>query len=366
MNINNDDNNNNENINDIIQVQPDKNLLLKNFDQRRINYKIKGITYNKNNNSISDWINPTILELEFQTNIYLRTNTFNIDYKKKQYNISILDNILDKDKIGIIPFSINKALYNNPKEFLKKFYYDEIIAQQIGDYFNILSKQKLAYNCQYIKFPRHILYELETNKKHPETENVITEEFQKNYRYILSEDTIILNLCTKMDKRTLQSFSHFSYQITGGQLLITDFEYDEESKMVKKFKIYNIKNNGYKNILEFFSSHICNNTCKTLDLIHPRKKIELNIKEEFFGQKYLTDIKLCQCCEVPVYMNRHKLDEKSQCCDICECREIATKYKDVCLKCGNIFFYSIFVYNCMLTKYPEYCEKCSNANIFNF
>ena len=65
-------------------------------------------------------------------------------------------------------------------------------------------------------------------------------------------------------------------------------------------------------------------------------------------------------------MLRHKLDEKSECCDICECREIATKFKEVCTKCGNMFFYSIFVYNCNFIKYPEYCEKCSNANIFNF
>ena len=368
MDMNNDDdnnNNNNENTNDLIQIKPDKELF-KNIIERRINYKIKAITYNKNNNAISDWINPTIQENEFKTNIYLKTNTFNIDYKNKQYNITILDNILDTEKNGTIPFSINKTLYNNPKELLIKLYYDEIIAQQIGDYFNILSKEKLAYNCQYIKFPRHILYELETNQKHPETENSITEEFEKNFKYILSEDTIKLNLCTALDKRALQSFSHFSYQITGGQLLITDLEYDEERKMVKKFKIYNIKKNGYKNILEFFSSHICNNTCKTLDLIHPRKKINLNIKEEFFGEKYLTDIKLCKCCEVPISMLRHKLDEKSECCDICECREIATKFKEVCTKCGNMFFYSIFVYNCNFIKYPEYCEKCSNANIFNF
>ena len=364
--MNDNENNDNVNIDDSIQIKTDKDTLIKNFTERRINYKIKAITYNKNNNAISDWINPTIQELEFHTNIYFIPNTYNIDYQNKQYNISILDNIIDKEKKGFIPFSINKSLYNNPKEFIKKLYYDELIAQQIADYFNILSKEKLAYNCQYIKFPRHILYELETGQKNPETENVITGDFEKNYKYILSEDTIKLNLATKMDKRALQSFTHFSYQISGGQLLITDLDYDEEKKMVNKFKIYNIKNHGYKNILEFFSSHICNNTCKTLNLIHPRKKVQFDIDEDFFGKKYLTDIKLCQCCEVPIREIRHKLDEKSQCCDICECREIATKYKDICTKCGSYFLYSVFVYNCNLKKYPQMCEKCSNENIFNF
>ena len=124
--------------------------------------------------------------------------------------------------------------------FLKDLYYEEIIAHQIGDYFNILLKERLNYFNQYIKFKRHIIYELDINKKHPDTQNLITEEFINNYRYIFTEDTIQLNLSLKMEKRTLQSFSHFSYQLSGGQFLITDFDYDEINKIVNTFKIYYI------------------------------------------------------------------------------------------------------------------------------
>ena len=354
---------NNINEKDNIQIKVDKEML-KNFHEKRLNYTIKAITYNKNNNSVSDWINPTIQELKFKTNIYLNTNTLIENYKNREYNISIFDNILEKEKLGIIPFTINKTNYSNCIIFLKNLYTEELIAKQIGDYFNILLKEKLICFNQFIKFPRHIVYELEINNRNPETDNLITEEFINNYKYIIAEDTIQLNLSIKMEKRTLQSFSHFSYQITGGQLLITDFDYDISNKKITGFKIYYIKNGGYKNILEFFSSHICNNTCKTLNLIHPRKKIETKINDEFFSKKYLTEIKLCQCCEVPISLDKNKINEKMMSCDICECREVATKYKEICEKCGLSFFYSTHVCNCKLENYPEYCEKCTN--IFNF
>ena len=368
LNIDNNENNNknikiNSNKNDTIQIKPNKEFL-NNFIERRINYNIKGIAYSKNNNSICDWSNPTIQEIEFKTNINILPSTLNENYKDKEYNFTIFDNILDKTKKVIIPFNMNKNIYNNCMVFLKDLYYEEIIAHQIGDYFNILLKERLNYFNQYIKFKRHIIYELDINKKHPDTQNLITEEFINNYRYIFTEDTIQLNLSLKMEKRTLQSFSHFSYQLSGGQFLITDFDYDEINKIVNTFKIYYIKNGDYKNILEFFASHICNNTCKTLDLIHPRKKDKIKINDEFFSEKYLTDIKLCQCCEVPINLDKVKIKDKIKSCDICECREVATKQKEYCKKCGEIFFYSSHVYNCKLEKYPEYCEKCSN--IFNF
>ena len=367
LNINNnktnDNVNNNFNENELIQIKLNIELL-NIFYERKINYIIKGMTYNKNTNSICDWVNPTIKELEFKTNIYILPTNFNENYKNKEYNISIFDHILDKEKQGIIPFYFNKTNYNNSMMYLKNLFYEELLAQQMGDYFNILLKQKLTCFNQYIKFPRHIIYELDINNKSPDSHDLITEEFENNYKYIISEDTIQFNLSVKMEKRTLQSFSHFSYQISGGQLLISDFDYDPNYKKVIKFKIYYSKKGDYKNILEFFASHICNNTCKTLDLIHPRKKIEIAINDEFFSEKYLTDIKLCHCCEVPIRLDKNKIKDKIMSCDICECREIATKCKEVCSKCGNTFFYSSHVKKCNLEKFPECCEKCNN--IFNF
>ena len=47
----------------------------------------------------------------------------------------------------------------------------------------------------------------------------------------------------------LNTFSHFSYQISGGQLLISDFKYDKFKRIVTNFNIYFLEKNGYKNIL---------------------------------------------------------------------------------------------------------------------
>ena len=160
-----------------------------------------------------------------------------------------------------------------------------------------------------------------------------------------------------MEKRTLQSFSHFSYQISGGQLIISNISYDKILKKVTNFKIYFLKNNEYKHILEFFSSHICDNTCKTLELIHPRKKNNLiKINEQFYSYKYLTNIKLCRCCSIPI---RVKENNKSITCKFCSSKDIATKYKEICSKCNKEFFYSTYVYNSNLMNYPIKCPKCN-------
>ena len=370
LNINNaeknniDDNNNNNNSNEInnnnfIEIKLNKDTLLF-YNERNINYIIRGITYNKNPNSVNDWVNPTIQELEFKTNIYIFPNNYNENYTNKEYNLKIFDNILDKEKNGIIPFKINKEYYNNSLAYLKHLYYDELICQQIGDYFNILLKEKLPYCSQYIKFPRHVIYELDVANVNIDSEELITEHFKNNYRYIITEDTIQLNFGINMEKRTLQSFSHFSYQISGGQLLITDLEYDNDSRKIIKYNIYRTKNGGYQNIMEFFASHICNNTCKSLELIHPRKKINNPLSKAFFQQKYILSIKLCKCCGVPILLNKDKNDDLEFSCDICECSEIATKYKEKCIKCQSEYTYSTHVYNCKLQNYPKCCSKCLN------
>ena len=124
------------------------------------------------------------------------------------------------------------------------------------------------------------------------------------------------------------------------------------------FKINFLKDNDYKNILEFFSSHICNNTCKALELLHPRKKNNpIQINDKFFSFKYLTDIQLCECCSVPT---RIKDINKSLTCKFCSNKEIATKYKAICSQCNNEFFYSTYVYNCKLINYPNKCFKCNS------
>ena len=345
-------NSNNSNINnDYFNIFIDEETTKK-IEKKEINYNLRALSYNKNLNIVNDWINPSIQEKYFKTSLQISYNTFKKDEENKEYEIYFFDKLLNKEKKGIIPFSINKNYYNNPSQYIKKLAYDELICEQIADYFNILIDENIPYLKQFIKFQRHILYEIDNP-------NSINDEFYKNNKYIISEDSTSIQLSTSVpsSKRTLQSFSHFSYQISGGQFIINDIKYAEDLKKVTQFKIYSLKDNGYKKILEFFSSHICDNTCKALKLAHPRKKLNpIEVKENFYSNKYLTDTKLCSCCSVPIHIYSNN---KSLNCGFCSWKETRTNTKANCSKCHSPFYYSTYVYNCQLMNYPNKCKKCN-------
>ena len=319
-------NSNNSNINnDYFNIFIDEETTKK-IEKKEINYNLRALSYNKNLNIVNDWINPSIQEKYFKTSLQISYNTFKKDEENKEYEIYFFDKLLNKEKKGIIPFSINKNYYNNPSQYIQKLAYDELICEQIADYFNILIDENIPYLKQFIKFQRHILYEIDNP-------NSINDEFYKNNKYIISEDSTSIQLSTSVpsSKRTLQSFSHFSYQISGGQFIINDIKYAEDLKKVTQFKIYSLKDNGYKKILEFFSSHICDNTCKALKLAHPRKKLNpIEVKENFYSNKYLTDTKLCSCCSVPIHIYSNN---KSLNCGFCSWKETRTNTKANCSKC---------------------------------
>ena len=364
LDINNENKINNYSNGNIIFNNTDKNFItiideekIKTIEKKEINYILRALSYNKNLHSFNDWNNPTIQEKIFKTKLQISFDTFKKDNNNQEYCIYFVDKLLDKEKMGKIPFLINYNLYNNPSQYIKKLAYDELICEQIADYFNILMEQNLPYLKQFIKFQRHILYELED-------QNSLNNYCLKN-KYIISEDSNSIQLTTAVipTKRTLQSYSHFSYQITGGQLIITDIKYDNELKKVTDFKIYSLKENGYKKILEFFSSHICDNTCKKLQLAHPRKKLNpIIINESFYSDKYLNDYSnLCLCCSVPFHLKEDKKGNKSLNCGLCSWKESISKVKSICTQCKMPFSYSSYAYNCQLINYPTKCEKCNKS-----
>ena len=328
---------------------------VKSLDNQEIEYNIRALVYNKNSNTVNDWLNPTIEEKIFKSKINISFASLKRDIKNNQYEIHFFDKMLDKEKKGNIPFTIDKTLYNNPNQYIKKVAYNDLICEQIADYFNILIDINIPYLKQFIKFQRHILYELNN-------QNGLNEYCLKN-KYIISEDSNSIQLVTAVTpiNANLQSFSHFSYQISGGQLLITDIKYDNELKKVVEYKLYSLKENGYKKILEFFASHICNNTCKVLGLAHPRKKLHpVEVQESFFSNKYLTDINMCISCSVPFHFQKLKKENKSLNCGFCSWKESKSKINDHCSECHMPFSYSTYVYNCQLLNYPNKCEKCSS------
>ena len=342
----------NDNNNDYIKVDLNEENIKK-MESKIVNYNLHSLYYEKNSGRINDWVNPTFLEKNFKTKLQLSFSSFKKNLDKKIYEFHFIDNILNKEKTGKIPFLINKSEYNNPSQYIKKVAYEDLICEQMADYFNILINEKLPNLKQFIKFQRHILYEIDLDN------STLLDDFFLNNKYIISEDSTSIQLNTSVPptKRVLQNFSHFSYQISGGQLFVTDINYDKELKKVTEYKIYNLKGEGYKKILEFFSNHICDNTCKILKLANPRKKLNpINVNENFFMDRYTLDIYLCECCSCPIQPKEESEENKN--CGFCTWKKAQSKINVVCSKCKFPFFYSTYTHNCQFINYPDKCPKC--------
>ena len=305
-----------------------------------INYKINGITYNKNNiKGINSFMDPEIIDQSFNTNI-----TINFGYPNNkndsEYNyIQFYDNKLFKDKEGMIPKKIKKEYFNNIKLLTKKYCLNDLICEQIADYFNIEIKPESNH---FIKFKKYVIYEKEEENN---TNKIIISNLALSFPQSISEIP---------NKRILQAFIHFSYQITYGELIIMDLNLDKNKRIITNYNIYYLKENGYKKILEFFSMHVCNDICKYLDLVHPRKKKnQIEINEQFYSRKYLINYKLCKCCSIPI----RKMNNENYCCK-CICEKIKSIRKKVCEDCHALFDYSIYEYNSELINYPNRCKKC--------
>ena len=341
-------NNTNENIIEEENRDNDYNYLHFNEDLlfmiqgNDINYKINGITYNKNDiKGITSFMNPEIIEQSFNTNIKINfgliynNNTF--DYNR----IFIYDNLLGKQIEGKIPKKIKKEYYNNIKLFTKEKLLNDLICEQIADYFNI---QIRSESMNFIKFKKYVVYEKEDNKV-DDSIKIILGEISSSFPVSISEIP---------NKRILQAFSHFSYQLTFGELIITDLVLDKKSKKIESYNIYFLKEKGYKKILEFFSDHVCNDICKHLELVNPRNKrhqIEINV--QFYSRKYLINSKLCKCCSIPLRITNNE----NYCCK-CMAEKSKSIKKIVCQECHSLFEYSFYEYNSLLINYPKKCKKC--------
>ena len=167
LNLNNENNNittseeikNNDCNNDYIKIDLDEDNIKK-MESKIINYNLHSLYYNKNSNRVNDWVNPTCLEKNFKTKLQISFTSFKKDYNTKFYEFHFIDNVLNKEKAGKIPFLINKFDYNNVSQFIKKIAYEDLICEQMADYFNILMNDKIPNLKQFIKFQRHILYEI--------------------------------------------------------------------------------------------------------------------------------------------------------------------------------------------------------------
>ena len=306
-----------------------------------INYKINGITYDKNNiKGINNFMDPEIILQSFNTNIKINYGYQN--YKNDiGYNYIIFyDNKLFKEGRGMIPKKIKKEFINNIIFLTKKYCLNDLICEQIADYFNIEIKPK---SNNFIKFKKYVIYEKE--EKDTDNNKIIINDIAPSFSPLISAIP---------NKRILQAFTHFSYQVTYGELIITDLNLDKNNGKINDYNIYFLKENGYSKILEFFSSHVCDDICKYLGLVHPRKKKNpIEINEQFYNRKYTINYKLCKCCSIPIKISNNE----NYCCK-CIYEKNKTIRKKKCQDCHALFDYSSYEYNSELINYPIRCKKC--------
>ena len=304
--------------------------------------KINYIGDSSNNlGDVPNIINPKLIinhigvELSVSNNIY---NILDHDYNEETLNIHINNLTLGKKMIGYTNIKLNKDLFNH-ENIINTTLLNYAICDYICNIFNLrLHSQNISLNTIEIHF-----YEF-TNYSIP---YLIAKEFLTDYT-------------SKYQQELLDSFSHFSYCISYGKILIDNIiEYNGK---IFSFSIYkdkcneinDINNEEYINIFKFFCYHKCNKFCELLGLNNVGKKFyEINNSE------------LYVCC---ICKNVFKISEDVREYDyrrdgLCLCFECykkiyESKYFRVCSICGEKFEYFYNFYILQKIETPSLCKEC--------
>ena len=333
----------------------------------------------KDRNSFIDWKNPFIKTSNINCEVSMADKPFSEGAMR--YAFFMKDLTLDQNMVGKLNKVIKKK--ENNLESLSKDILSITICQHIAYDFNNRVINMVPDTRLLINFVHAYIYELINYSSDPaakkaklpshqqfiSVENYIEGEYNKynnNAGWIndnLNETSLIA-----------QAFSHFSWQITRGYLMIVDLQgvngvlTDPQIHCMnnKKFGKGNL---GYIGIMKFFMSHICNGYCKQLELIHPRRYFEINKDYQFFVDKFIPPAddlvvsKICDLCLKPYKTKAKELyDKKKKCwdsfCDLCEVKRKETFTEGKCIKCHWKFKSSAYLFNMKREQFPKTCQKC--------
>jgi Alpha-kinase family len=172
-----------------------------------------------------------------------------------------------------------------------------------------------------------------------------------------------------------QAFSHFSWQLTKGYMMIVDLQgatgvlTDPQIHCLDYTK-YGKGNLGYHGIMKFFFTHICNPYCKKLGLIHPSVSNSIPEELKFYCMNMnkpekLADIVYTICdlcregfkiCAGTLYAKRMNSQEKY--CNKCNSKRLNSMKEGKCATCGSSFRSSEYWFNMKRTEFPTLCSKC--------
>jgi hypothetical protein len=319
----------------------DTNLSSKSYICQCYSSKIKK---NIENNEIINFLNPEHVINKIDVELSISNNIYNIINCDNEENINILVNdlTLKKKMIGYINNKINKNLYNQ-EFFINNILLNYAICDYICDLFNMrLYENNININAAEINLYQCQNYILPY---------FICKEYYQSYK-------------SKYNSELYESFSHFSYCISSGKILIENIK--EINGKIYHFDIYKDKDNDEFdnedniNMFRFFCYHKCNKYCSILKLN--------SIDKNFYDinpvcNPNIKNKRICEVCKIIFDINENKYDYKKYGLCLCfKCSEkiSESKYERVCVECGNKIEYYYLLYILQKKETPNLCDKCQN------
>ena len=289
--------------------------------EKKENHKLK----------IPNFSSPSITHNHYKTNLKISNNVYLID--NKIYNIPIYDYYIEKSLIGNFKCEIPFKQYNL-NYLLENILIKNAICEYCLRHFNLLMFKK---NIN-IKLNSNDLYEITFY----------------NSKYLFGEELIELYK-SKYDKKIIETFSHFSYCLSYGSILIDNIiEYDGKIHLFNLFKVDSV---DYIYFIKFFKEHQCNEYCEELSLKN----------ENFFNIISQENINLitCELCKNIFSKGNDDNNNEIQLKNLCnECKEktIKSKNKLNCISCNTLFEYYHYYYINKKIELPNLCDRCIKLN----
>eukprot|EP00340_Litonotus_pictus_P000201 CAMPEP_0170526782 /NCGR_PEP_ID=MMETSP0209-20121228/12182_1 /TAXON_ID=665100 ORGANISM="Litonotus pictus, Strain P1" /NCGR_SAMPLE_ID=MMETSP0209 /ASSEMBLY_ACC=CAM_ASM_000301 /LENGTH=594 /DNA_ID=CAMNT_0010816815 /DNA_START=1 /DNA_END=1785 /DNA_ORIENTATION=+ len=331
------------------------------------------------NNSYIDWKSPMINHSSIRTEVSIKDQPF--AEGAMRYAFYMKDLMLQQNLVGKLDKKMRvkeNTLSHYSKDILSIVFCRHIAYDFNDRVINIVPDTRLLINFVHAYIYEMIDYcegefkerQLNSHQRFFSVENYIQGDYNK---YNNNAGWINDNL--NESAMLAQAFSHFSWQITKGYMMIVDLQGVDNILTDPQIHCLDNKrfgkgNLGYVGIMKFFMSHICNEYCKHLNLVHPRKFLNIDKEYDFFVDKYVppedpenTIFKLCDICKNVFKIKAKDLYDKKKKCWDAFCGDCETKRKETftfgrCKLCKGSFKSSAYLYMMKREPFPDACQKC--------
>lgn len=260
----------------------------KDYIATQYDYKIK-LPKDKNYLQIN-WENPEFEILKEKREVKICNRPFAIGESRYSFYMVDPKNQKPVNLVAKLPKYLDESKYDleNLRSTLDNFIYASFMVNE----FNEKIKDIVKDNRLLLKVILSQIYEINVNET-PKMKYKIpykyycTEEFIEGKYNKFGVDNNLLGKVVGESIMITEAFSHFSWQVSNGYLVVMDSE--AITGLLTKPQIHCLNSNkfgknnkGYEGILRFFLSHSCNKYCQHLNLIKLKEAIDADkIKKNY-------------------------------------------------------------------------------------